>query len=186
MAPEPTWVALSFHFPLKFISVVASCFQAQRPANFHHTYCFVFSSFSGLQWHFTFLKKKKLLRLCLFLLYFKIFYELLFGAGRYCVCVCLCVWEKCPIDILLGCCFLIISYIFLYIQVVTLLLPIYYILLSCHIVLHIVCLISLYWSMVDSQCCVNWCCSAKWFSYTCIFFCLICSFPLWFIMGYWI
>ena len=36
-----------------------------------------------------------------------------------------------------------------------------------------------YWGIVDLQCCVNFCCMAKWFTYT-------YSFPLWFITGYWI
>ena len=54
------------------------------------------------------------------------------------------------------------------------------------------------WSVVDLQCCVSFCCIAKWFSYT--YICNVCvciyihihthillySFPLWFIIGYWI
>ena len=41
-----------------------------------------------------------------------------------------------------------------------------------------------YWSTVDSQCCIKFCCIAKWFSSTCISFSY--SSPLWFIPGYWI
>ena len=39
-----------------------------------------------------------------------------------------------------------------------------------------------YWSIVDLQCCVNFCCRAKWFSYTYIYS-FSYSFPLWFIIG---
>ena len=41
-----------------------------------------------------------------------------------------------------------------------------------------------YWSLVDLQCCVNFCQTAEWlsFAHTCILF---CYFPLWFILGYW-
>ena len=42
-----------------------------------------------------------------------------------------------------------------------------------------------YWSRVDSQYCVNFCCTAKWLSYTHIPS-FSYSFPLWFIIGYWI
>ena len=38
---------------------------------------------------------------------------------------------------------------------------------------------------VDLQCCVNFCYTEKWFSYTHIDS-FSCSFPLWFITGYWI
>ena len=38
-----------------------------------------------------------------------------------------------------------------------------------------------YWSIVDLQHCVSFWCTAKWFRYV-----YICSFPLWFITGYWI
>ena len=41
-----------------------------------------------------------------------------------------------------------------------------------------------YWSLGDLQCCVNFCCTAKWFSYTSIFF--LSYFPLWFTTEYWI
>ena len=41
----------------------------------------------------------------------------------------------------------------------------------------------LYWSIVQLQCCVNFC-TAKWLSYIYILFSY--SFPLWFITGYWI
>ena len=40
---------------------------------------------------------------------------------------------------------------------------------------------SLYWCIVDSQCCTNFCYPAEWLSYTYMY-----SFPLWFIMGHWI
>ena len=42
-------------------------------------------------------------------------------------------------------------------------------------------------SIIDWQCCVNFCCTAKWFGYTHIYILfLIYSFPLWFIIGFWI
>ena len=48
-------------------------------------------------------------------------------------------------------------------------------------------LIFFYWSIVDLQYCVNFCCTAKWFSYTYIYsFLYYWYFPLWFIIGYWI
>ena len=56
------------------------------------------------------------------------------------------------------------------------------------------CSVSFYWSIVDLQC-VNFCCIAKWFSYSCtdVYICVcvcVCSFlysfPLQFIPGYWI
>ena len=40
-----------------------------------------------------------------------------------------------------------------------------------------------YWSIVDLQCHVSFCCIAKWFSYTYISF-FSYPFPLWFIIGY--
>ena len=44
------------------------------------------------------------------------------------------------------------------------------------------------WSILVLQCCINYCWTAKWLShtyiYTFIFF--LCSFPWWFIPGYWI
>ena len=66
-----------------------------------------------------------------------------------------------------------------------------------------------YWSIVDLQCCVNFCYTEMWFSYIyiCIYICIYVyiyiyiyihthiyiyilffkySFPLWFIIGYWI
>ena len=41
------------------------------------------------------------------------------------------------------------------------------------------------WSMVDVQCCVNFCSTAKWFSYIDVHY-FQYSFPLSFIIGYWI
>ena len=41
------------------------------------------------------------------------------------------------------------------------------------------------WCIVDLQCYVNFCCTAKWFSYTYTYF-FKYFFPLWFITGYWI
>ena len=43
-----------------------------------------------------------------------------------------------------------------------------------------------YWSIDDLQCHVNFCCTAKWLSYTHIYTLFLHSFPLWFIVGYWI
>ena len=45
------------------------------------------------------------------------------------------------------------------------------------------------WSVVDLQCCANFCCTAKWFSYTYIYIYTHTHFfffniPLWFIIGY--
>ena len=45
-----------------------------------------------------------------------------------------------------------------------------------------------YWSTVDLQCCVNFCCIAKWLSYTYIhiyIYSFSYSFPFWFFTGYW-
>ena len=49
-------------------------------------------------------------------------------------------------------------------------------------------LVSFYSSIADLQCHVNYCCTAKWFSYTYIYisFSFLYSFPLWLITGYWI
>ena len=41
-----------------------------------------------------------------------------------------------------------------------------------------------YWSIVDLECCVNFCCIAKWLSCTHAYN-LFYSFSLWFITGYW-
>ena len=41
-----------------------------------------------------------------------------------------------------------------------------------------------YWSIVDLECCVNFCCIAKWLSCTNAYN-LFYSFSLWFITGYW-
>ena len=41
------------------------------------------------------------------------------------------------------------------------------------------------WSIVDLQSCVNFCCTAKWLSYT-YTYCFLYSFLLWLIPGYWI
>ena len=46
------------------------------------------------------------------------------------------------------------------------------------------CFNSFLFKKTDLQCCVNFHCIAKWFSYTYIFF--LHSFPLWFITEYWI
>ena len=43
-----------------------------------------------------------------------------------------------------------------------------------------------YCSIVDLQHCVNFCCVAKWFSYTYIHILFKYSFPLRFVIGYWI
>ena len=44
-----------------------------------------------------------------------------------------------------------------------------------------------YWSIVDLQYCVNFYCTAKWFSCTYIYtYSFLYYFPLWFITGYWI
>ena len=40
------------------------------------------------------------------------------------------------------------------------------------------------WSPVDLQCCVNYCCIAKWFSYSYICILFLYSFWLWFIIEY--
>ena len=43
-----------------------------------------------------------------------------------------------------------------------------------------------YWRIVDLHCCANFCCSAKWLSYTHIYILFSYSFPLWSIPGIWI
>ena len=45
--------------------------------------------------------------------------------------------------------------------------------------------IFLNWSIVDLQCCGNYCCTAKWFSDTYIYI-FKYSFPWWLVTGYWI
>lgn len=40
------------------------------------------------------------------------------------------------------------------------------------------------WSVVDLQCCVNFYCTAEWFSYTYAYILFSCSFPSWSIIGY--
>ena len=45
---------------------------------------------------------------------------------------------------------------------------------------------SFYWSIVDLQHCVNFCCTAKWLSYTYIHILFLYSFPLRLIPGCWI
>ena len=45
-----------------------------------------------------------------------------------------------------------------------------------------------YWSIADLQCCINFCCTAKWVIYVYIYthtYSFSYSFPLWFITGYW-
>ena len=41
-----------------------------------------------------------------------------------------------------------------------------------------------YWSIVDLQCCANFCCTAEWFSYTCTYILFHILFPLWLTLGY--
>ena len=86
VAPEPPWGALSLPFPLEIHFSRRPCFQAEAgrlPS--HVLLCILFLFWTPVTFY---LSLEKLLRLCLFLLYFKIFHELLFGARRLCVCVC--------------------------------------------------------------------------------------------------
>ena len=43
-----------------------------------------------------------------------------------------------------------------------------------------------YWSRVDLKCCVSFCCTAKWYSYTKTYIHSLDSFPTYIITGYWV